>query len=302
MSDFNLFGSDLFGNPVSAKADGVLSKRFIVPPFSVLNTREGIWQDRKRAWIACGIESELGRGAKAFNTEANIAGGKTGVSVFDPTLTELCYTWFAPHGGQIVDPFAGGSVRGMVASFLGFKYWGCDLREEQIAANKSQAANLDRQPELVCGDSMDELRSAPDADFVFSCPPYGDLEVYSDDPRDISTLEYHTFIAAYRRIILRACERLKQNRFACFVVGDFRDTKGHYRNFVGDTVESFRQCGLGYYNEMILVNPCGTLPQRVTGQFDASRKIGKTHQNVLVFVKGDAKEATKTILASGGGA
>lgn len=36
--------------------------KFIVPPFSVLDARQGYWQDRKRQWIALGIESELGRG------------------------------------------------------------------------------------------------------------------------------------------------------------------------------------------------------------------------------------------------
>ena len=41
---------------------GSLAGRFLVPPFSVLNAREGWWQDRKRAWIALGIKSELGRG------------------------------------------------------------------------------------------------------------------------------------------------------------------------------------------------------------------------------------------------
>jgi hypothetical protein len=39
-----------------------LRDRFGVPPFSVLDARQGYWQDRKRAWLALGIESELGRG------------------------------------------------------------------------------------------------------------------------------------------------------------------------------------------------------------------------------------------------
>ena len=42
--------------------NGSLADRFMVPPFSVLNAREGWWQDRKRAWVALGIKSELGRG------------------------------------------------------------------------------------------------------------------------------------------------------------------------------------------------------------------------------------------------
>ena len=38
-----------------------LSERFIVPPFSVLDTKQGYWQDRKNWWLSLGIKSELGR-------------------------------------------------------------------------------------------------------------------------------------------------------------------------------------------------------------------------------------------------
>lgn len=41
---------------------GSLSDRFLIPPFSVFNAREGWWQNRKRAWIKLGIKSEVGRG------------------------------------------------------------------------------------------------------------------------------------------------------------------------------------------------------------------------------------------------
>ena len=46
-----------------AAAPGALAERFGIPPFSVLDARKGWWQGRKRAWIALGIRSELGRGA-----------------------------------------------------------------------------------------------------------------------------------------------------------------------------------------------------------------------------------------------
>lgn len=39
-----------------------LAARFGIVPFSILNAREGWWQDRKRAWLALGIRSEVGRG------------------------------------------------------------------------------------------------------------------------------------------------------------------------------------------------------------------------------------------------
>jgi hypothetical protein len=48
--------------PSVSEARQTLAERFVVPPFSVLDARQGYWQERKRAWLALGIQSELGRG------------------------------------------------------------------------------------------------------------------------------------------------------------------------------------------------------------------------------------------------
>lgn len=212
MTEFALHGHDLFGEVVKPKASGPVAERFTLPPFTVLDARMAEWQERKRAWAALGIRGEVGRSAKTYNihdwADENAGGSKAdgdGTSIFDPTVCELAVRWFSPAGGQVVDPFAGGSVRGIVAGCLGRQYWGCDLRTEQVAANEVQAEQIAPQvrPVWVCGDSMETLADAPEADFVFSCPPYGDLEKYSDDPRDLSAMDWHAFVAAYKRIILR---------------------------------------------------------------------------------------------------
>lgn len=223
----------------------------------------------------------------------------TGTSIFDPVLCEIAYRWFSPPGGVVLDPFAGGSVRGIVAAKLGRQYIGCELRPEQVAANRAQADELctndEHPPAWVIGDSRNIDKTCADvqADFVFSCPPYADLEVYSYDPADLSTLGYADFRAAYFEIIAKACALLKHDRFACFVVGEVRDKRGAYYDFVGDTVQAFRDAGLAYYNEAILITACGSLPIRAGKQFSSGRKLGKTHQNVLVFVKGDGKRAAE---------
>jgi len=129
------------------------------------------------------------------------------------------------------------------------------------------------------------------ADLVFSCPPYADLEVYSDDPRDLSTMDYPAFVEAYRQIIAAAVGRLRDDRFACFCVGDVRDKKGFYRGFVSETIAAFEAAGARLYNEAVLVTAVGSLPLRTGKQFETSRKLGKTHQNVLVFCKGDPRRA-----------
>ncbi len=58
-----LLGDDGMGGGSASLADRPsLADRFLVPPFSVLDARQGYWQDRKRAWLSLGIQSELGRG------------------------------------------------------------------------------------------------------------------------------------------------------------------------------------------------------------------------------------------------
>jgi hypothetical protein len=276
-----------------------LSDRFIIPPFSVLDTKQGAWQQRKNYWLSLGIKSEEGRDAEClqtnFNEEKYGVKPMSGTSIFDPVLCELAYQWFNTPNGKILDPFAGGSVRGIVAAKLGFEYLGNDLRQEQIEANRNNAKevlqNAELYPTWTCGDSLQIDKIAKDykADMIFSCPPYADLEVYSDAKEDISNMPYKQFIEVYKEIIRKSCEHLKEDRFAVFVVGDVRDKKGFYQNFVSDTIMAFWNCGVILYNEMILVNAVGTLAIRAGKQFSAGRKVGKQHQNVLVFYKGNPK-------------
>jgi ParB-like chromosome segregation protein Spo0J len=65
---------------------GKLSDRFLIPPFSVLNAREGWWQDRKRAWLALGIKSEKGRGEEDVKAAP---GGSVMVAGYDKNGNRL---------------------------------------------------------------------------------------------------------------------------------------------------------------------------------------------------------------------
>lgn len=284
-----------------------LNDRFVLPPFTVLDTRSGDWQARKGAWVALGIQSELGRDATSYNFkdwEAQKNGSSTmdtDTSVFDPVICELAYQWWCRPGGRILDPFAGGSVRGIVASKLGLSYTGVDLSERQVEANRDQARAIvpDNQPTWVVGDSRKIRRQGYQFDFLFSCPPYSSLEVYSDDPADLSQIAkqqgYQAFIEAYRDIIGICVGRLKDDCFAAFVVGNLRDSQGHLHNFIGDTIEAFEDAGMRYYNDAVLVSPVGTARMRVSAQFDDNRKLGRLHQMLVVFVKGDSKQAVAAI-------
>lgn len=273
----------------------------LYPPVSVFDTKQGYWQKRKRQWKEIGLHGEQGRNAGLLGNGLKALAEKngmslTGTSVFDPVLCEVVYNWYGIPGGTVFDPFTGGSVRGVVAEMLGQRYIGIDLSERQIDANRINGDRLGVYPAWYCDDSANADQYIEDgtADLVFTCPPYYDLERYSDHPRDLSNMSYQDFMSAYREIISISCRKLKENRFAVFVVGDIRDKQGAYRGFVSDTKRLFMESGLVLYNDAILLEQYGTAPMRAGKQFEAGRKIVKVHQNVLVFYKGDMKAIKST--------
>jgi hypothetical protein len=227
--------------------------------------------------------------------------GEHHTSVFSPTLCELVYRWYTAPGQRIFDPFAGGSVRGVVAGAMAREYHGIELRAEQVEANRSQAWIAgDTEPRWHHGDSANVLDlMGPDyeADLVFSCPPYAYLEKYSDDPADLSAMKYPDFMEAYRGIIRDSVSLLRQDRFAAWVVGEIREKGGDGScvGLVSDTIRAFTDAGCALYNDCIVLTPIGNAAARTPKQFDASRKAGRVHEYLLVFVKGDARRATEAV-------
>lgn len=286
---------DLWNNPI--EENELLRDKFIEPPFSVLDTKSGSWQQRKKMWGRLGIKSEVGRDAVVYDTTNFFKDDRYGkkrdgamceTSIFDPALCEVLYHWFCPTGGTILDPFAGGSVRGIVANYLGFNYTGIDIRQEQIDSNYDQARVIlpGREPKWHTGDSnlvLDDL-FLEKYDMVFSCPPYADLEVYSDLPGDISNMKYPEFLSFYKSIIKKSVALLKPGGYCAWVVGEVRGDGGGYLGFVPDTIKAFREAGMHFYNEAILLNAIGTAMLRV-GKTFKSGKLVKVHQNVLIFKK-----------------
>lgn len=282
--------------------DASLVEKYLEPPFSVLDTTQQRWQDRKRWYKSFGLKSHLGRDDNLLGFSDTIleeSGELEGTSIFDPVLCELMYHWYCPDKGRILDPFAGGSVRGVVAAMQGNDYTGIDVNETQVKHNRKQWEEM--QPygdwngdaEWIIGDSRYVTESLDgEFDFMFTCPPYYDLEQYTDLDDDLSNLpSYDDFASDMQTVVNEAKKKLKQNTFACFVVGEIRGPDGQYRGLVPDTIEWFENAGFRFENEIILRTSLATAAMRARRQFDASRRVVKTHQNVLVFAKGDPKKA-----------
>lgn len=200
------------GDPASSQdfTAGSLEADFGVPPFSVLNTTRAYWTERRDQWRDMGLDTLTEAPGRenvlsddglmtgewdAGEDSGGIGSGfdNEGASIFDPVLAELLYRWFAPEGGTILDPFAGGPARAVVSAVTDRAYHGIDLNEAQVQHNRESwqsvaesGIDVPDPPQWAHGDSaaMDEHIEAhewpAEYDFLFSCPPYHDLEEYTD--------------------------------------------------------------------------------------------------------------------------
>ena len=235
------------------KAAGSLRRRFLVPPFSALDSRHAWWQARKTIWQEhC---PELPREPDAGGLDPVLAAG------LDPVLAEVMICWCSGPGAVVLDPFprgSGGLVRETVARMSGRRYVGVDFGEQPSEANLETA------------------------DFIFSCP---DLAYYSD-------IEHPEFLKAYGEIVRQSCALLKPDRFACFVVTDVRDKRGNLFGFPSATIEAFGAAELEYYNAGVWITTTPLLPGHLQ-QFMTEGKWANCHAHVKGFFKGDAKRAAK---------
>lgn len=297
MEEFNLkFVTEEPGGNGGGDHPGALRDRFVVPPFSVLDTRQGYWQDRKKAWMD--EIQDQGESREGTLSKSELMGAiNSGVSILDPVLAEAMATWFTTPQCNVLDPFAGDTVFGYVAKKLGHKFVGIELREEQAKLNQARCDQLDVMGDLPgtavyvndTSENIDAHVEDNSMDFLFSCPPYYDLEVYSDLPEDLSTFEtYEKFRDTIGQILTKSVAKLRKNRFACIVITELRapEKNGSYRHFVPDMIDIMCKAGMVYYNELILLNAIGTAHMRAN-RYMAARKTARIHQNILVFYKGD---------------
>ena len=278
--------------------DGLFGK-FVVPPFTVFDARQGYWLKRKKEWHEkIGDNAQAREGAEAYtNSDAwgDLASLPRGVSLLDPVLSEIVNRYFVPNATgtpcKTFDVFAGDTVFGFVSATLGNTFTGIELRPEQAEFNQKRVDAYGLPATYICDDGRNVLKHIPEAsqDLLFSCPPYFDLEVYSDDPNDASAQStFEEFYAILDTAFTNAIKALKNDRFAVIVVGGVRDKKtGFYYDFTGAVKQTFERNGMHLYNDAILVTPVGTAAMRA-GRYMNNRKLCNVHQNVLIFYKGNA--------------
>ena len=292
LKDLMVFNLD--DNRYSDGEKGSMVGNFGVPPFSILDTRQGYWQDRKRYWndlIGDKGESRENTLAAKGSIMENIGS----VSILDAVLCEIISRWFGKPDFHAFDCFAGDTIFGYVAATMGMTFTGIEIRPEQVRLNNEKVAKSEISAKFICDDALNMDKHIEDnsMDLFFSCPPYADLEVYSDQPNDLSNMSHDDFFEVYKKCLMNTYKKLKNNRFAVVVISEVRNKAGKYIGLVPATINFMEEAGYQYWNELILVNSAGTLPLRAANYMHVNRKVGRMHQNILVFFKGDSGQIKK---------
>lgn len=272
-----------------------------ITPLSVLQTARRDWQKRKKAWAQAGLTGDAGRDHMAIWPTTNEHGQirwQRAVSVFDPHLTDVHYHWYCPPGGSILDPFAGGATRGLVAAHRGYHYTGMDLSEQQVEANRDQY-QVWQERRLITGSATWVTGTAQHVlptlrggfDYVFTCPPYHNLERYTNDPQDLSTMGWDTFRETLADIVSETVRLLAPNRFATWVVGDLRGPRGHLRRLPARVDQAHEDVDAPLINDTVIASPLGGKYGVIWRLWEPTRSATRVHSHAHTYVVGDRRSA-----------
>lgn len=167
---------------------------------------------------------------------------------------------------SVYDPCAGWGERMMACGRLGVSYEGCDINSELFEGYKKLYEIIDGfKPVLHNNDSANQLVTG-DADAIITCPPYKNIEVYSENgAENLSDEEF----AAWWSDVVKNCSYGKAKVFAV-------QTNQACRKVFADALE---EQGWELKEELVFDNNQKSHFHRVSGM------TKREYESMLVFVR-----------------
>ena len=200
------------------------------------------------------------------------------ISQFKPAVAKYLYSKYCPKGITL-DYSGGWGARLLGALSIGVKYYGIDpLTSDNLnSMNKFFNGNA----EVINGCSEDEnlYKSIPMVDFIFSSPPYFNLEKYNDSKTQSYNKfeQYNEWLYGYwDKTVKNCCSVLKFNgHFGIAVV-----TQVGKVNLADDMIKICKDNGL----ELIETLPMKTSRSHLSGKA-TSRECEKFTDGIYIFRK-----------------
>ncbi len=156
------------------------------------------------------------------------------MSHFPTEVGDLCLQLFLREATHIFDPFAGWGERGSLARTYGKRYTGVDVNPEAIA--------FARERYQVENTAIDALNFHPPCfDGLLTCPPYWNLEQYSDYGLDAAPT-WEAFLHGLCGVFERAYDAAQVGATFCVLSSDWRDD-GVFYDLTYQIASIFAGCG-----------------------------------------------------------
>jgi len=180
---------------------------------------------------------------------------------------------------MILDPFAG-RTRATIANHLGRDYTGFELTEKYFPAVKSYDIEVFNMDSAKMYEVLDTWFKC---DLVFTCPPYWNMEKYSDNENDLSTFKtYDEFLNGCNKRLELASKYLKEDGFLIVVLMDFRK-EGVLYPWHTDTINYFHNNTDFKLYDTIIWEMSPRKRQPLYPQALVNRRMLNTHEYCLVF-------------------
>ena len=198
-------------------------------------------------------------------------------SNFPEEVAKLCLELYLRKSRKLFDPFAGWGERWAMADYYFQDYTGIDINP--VAIQKAK--------EVYGADNIlaDARTYRPDFQYdgLVTCPPYWNLERYSDQGLD-ALKTWEAFLVEYKKTRENVLSFAASGAILCVMVCDWR-SMGRYFDFTYQTQKVFVVLWCEFVDHVV-VSRKGTskikvmLPQAVANGYTV-----KVHENLLVFRK-----------------
>lgn len=197
-------------------------------------------------------------------------------SHFPTQVGDLCFQLFLREATQLFDPFAGWGERASLARTYGVPYVGVDCNPDALLFARERYG-----VENTLGDSR--TFDPPCFDGLITCPPYWNLEPYSDAGLD-ATESWEDFMRGLCRVFERAYDAAQVGAMFCILSGDWR-ADGVFYDLTFQIASMMQACGATPIDSVI-VSRLGM--SKIKIMIPQAVRLGytvKVHETLNVFQK-----------------
>jgi len=208
-------------------------------------------------------------------------------SVFNPLLGMNILKIYSNINDVVLDPFAGRD-RALITNYMERHYIGYEISPKTFTQLNDKIKNWKYRNDsynidLYNSDGTKLEKTTECVDFIFSCPPYWNKEIYEDVSGQISSMKN---INDWKNAIYNCglnCKRLlKSGKYVAIVISDIRN-KSKFIPLHSHWIEEFENAGLVIKD--VIINKTNPMNYAGINGYLRNKIMWKTHEYVLIFKK-----------------